>query len=84
MSATARFRGCKELKNATVVGQLWLLQAFIDESYNNQTGVYVLGGYIASEEAWAKFSNEWKEMLPNGTQDKHGRYHFGRKAPATA
>jgi hypothetical protein len=61
-----------------------VLQAFIDESYNSQTGIYVLGGYIASAEAWANFSKEWKEMLPNGTPDKYGRYHFKMREMAVS
>jgi hypothetical protein len=52
-----------------------VLQAFIDESYGD-TGVLVLGGYIASAESWAHFSKEWEEMLPYGTRDKDARYHF--------
>jgi uncharacterized protein DUF3800 len=43
-----------------------------------------LGGYIASAEAWANFSKEWKEMLPNGTPDKHGRYHFKMREMAVS
>src|SRR6516225_8308926 len=61
-----------------------VLQAFIDESYNSQTGIYVLGGYIASDGAWANFSKEWKEVLPNGTPDKRGRYHFKMREMAVS
>jgi hypothetical protein len=52
-----------------------VLQAFIDDSYTSD-GVYVLAGYISSAEAWANFSKHWEEMLPFGTLNKHGRYHF--------
>jgi hypothetical protein len=52
-----------------------VLQAFIDESYGG-TGVLVLGGYVATAEAWADFSKEWEEMLPYGTLDKENRHHF--------
>jgi hypothetical protein len=65
-------------------GLFMVLQAFIDESYNSQTGIYVLGGYIASAEAWDNFLKEWKEMLPDGTPDKHGRYHFKMREMAVS
>lgn len=52
-----------------------MLQAFIDESVE-QDGVFVLGGYIASAESWAAFSREWKRLLPYGTLNEHGRFHF--------
>jgi hypothetical protein len=38
------------------------LQAFVDESVSDK--VLVLGGMIAPEEAWAKFSQDWEEILP--------------------
>jgi hypothetical protein len=53
-----------------------ILQAFIDDSYRKE-GLFVLGGYIASAEAWAAFSNEWETALPSfGTRKKNGKYHF--------
>ncbi len=53
-----------------------VLQAFIDESAEKD-GVFVLGGYIASAEAWARFSDIWGRMLPRfGTPRNDGRYHF--------
>lgn len=52
-----------------------VLQAFIDESYTDG-GVFVLGGHIANVNTWAEFSRDWEEMLPLGTLNKHGRYHF--------
>lgn len=52
-----------------------VLQAYIDDSYN-QDGVFVLGGHIASAEAWARFSGEWEKMRPFGTLDKNNEYHF--------
>jgi hypothetical protein len=52
-----------------------VLQAFIDESIG-ESGVWVLGGYVATAEAWALFSKEWEEMLPFGTRDKDNLYHF--------
>ncbi len=47
----------------------------MDES-EGPAGVFVLAGHIASIEAWAKFSEEWKEMLPYGTLNTDGSYHF--------
>ncbi|HKU48275.1 MAG TPA: hypothetical protein VJQ58_15430, partial [Burkholderiales bacterium] len=53
-----------------------MLQAFIDDSAE-EGGVFVLGGYIASADAWAKFSDVWGRMLPTfGTPRDDGRYHF--------
>ena len=50
-----------------------VLQAFIDESGKNDW--FVLGGYIASAEAWAAFSKDWEQILPLGIRDKKG-FHF--------
>jgi hypothetical protein len=52
-----------------------VLQAFIDDSFE-EDGVFVLGGYISTAEAWAAFSKEWEKLLPLGTLNKHRRYHF--------
>lgn len=52
-----------------------VLQAFIDDSYD-QNGTFVLGGHIASAEAWAALSRNWAELLPYGTLNKYGRHHF--------
>lgn len=49
-------------------------QAFIDESFSKEE--FVLGGHIATVEAWANFAREWEELLPLGTRAKNGRYHF--------
>src|SRR6266436_244641 len=38
------------------------LQAFVDETENGE--VFLLGGVIASAEAWAEFSAAWEELLP--------------------
>ena len=59
-----------------------VLQSFMDESYGD-TGILVLGGYIASAESWTHFSKEWEEMLPYGIRDKDGRYHFKMSEMAT-
>jgi hypothetical protein len=52
-----------------------VLQAFIDESAGEK-GVWVLGGYVATAEAWAHFSREWEQMLHFGTRNKDDQYHF--------
>jgi Protein of unknown function (DUF3800) len=52
-----------------------VLQAFVDDSYSPD-GTFVLGGHIATAEAWAKFSEEWEKLLPLGTLAPNGKYHF--------
>lgn len=52
-----------------------ILQAFFDESYNDG-GVFVLAGHIAKVDAWRQFSAAWEEMLPQGTRNQHGKWHF--------
>jgi hypothetical protein len=53
-----------------------VLQAAIDESAAKD-GVFVLAGYIAPAESWARFSDVWGRMLrPFGTPRPDGRYHF--------
>jgi Protein of unknown function (DUF3800) len=54
---------------------LLALQAFIDDSYSAD-GYFVLGGHIASAEAWAAFAKEWEHMLPFGVLDARNKYHF--------
>jgi hypothetical protein len=46
----------------TVLQPFMTLQAFVDESENGE--VFLLGGVIASVEAWGAFSAEWEELLP--------------------
>lgn len=41
--------------------QLLMLKAYIDDSQN--TPWFVLGGYIATAEAWARFSDDWQAAL---------------------
>lgn len=55
--------------------RLMVLQAYIDESITHGS-TFVLGGYIASAETWAKFSKDWEAMLPHGTLGSNGKYHF--------
>ena len=51
-----------------------VLQAFIDDSYDDD--VFVLAGYIASEEAWANFAKDWEDLLQWGTLKSDGQRHF--------
>jgi hypothetical protein len=51
------------------------LQAVIDDS-SDPGGIYVLGGYIASAEAWAEFSREWEELLPLASVSRSGVRRF--------
>lgn len=55
-----------------------VLQAYIDESIDSAEGDwFVLGGYIASAEAWAGFSRVWEQLLPtHGVMDPNGIYRF--------
>jgi hypothetical protein len=55
-----------------------VLHAFIDDSWDsaNNGGTFVLAGYIAFPEAWAKFAKEWEEMLPHATLNSDDHYHF--------
>lgn len=43
--------------------RLLMLRAFIDDSDIGRHPVYVLAGWIAPVEAWAKFSDEWAAVL---------------------
>jgi Protein of unknown function (DUF3800) len=52
-----------------------VLQAFIDDSVT-PNGAFVLAGYIATAEVWARFSKEWEERLPYGTRAKDDGFHF--------
>jgi hypothetical protein len=42
---------------------LLMLQAYIDESGDGGCGSFVLAGYISSPASWARFSQEWDEVL---------------------
>lgn len=50
-------------------------QAFFDESIS-EGDEFVLGGHVASPEAWSQFSVEWEELLPWGTLAQDNQYHF--------
>ncbi|WP_119390055.1 DUF3800 domain-containing protein [Taklimakanibacter lacteus] len=56
--------------------QFVALQAFIDDSYKGADSTFVLAGHIATAESWAHFAKEWEEMLPFGTINQAGIYHF--------
>jgi hypothetical protein len=38
-----------------------MLQAFIDESYDDD--LYVMAGWVATAAQWAAFSDEWQQFL---------------------
>lgn len=53
------------------------LQAYIDDSGDDESGVYVLAGHIASVESWVLFAKEWERLLPHGTLAPNStQYHF--------
>ncbi len=51
------------------------LQAFIDDSLGDD-GIYVLAGYISTEERWKEFSREWTRMLNFASIQPDGRRRF--------
>lgn len=54
-----------------------MLQAFIDDSRSPGNGTFVLGGHIASAEAWAAFSKDWENLLSSwGLLGKNGQRYF--------
>lgn len=53
---------------------LMVWQAYIDESIDED--YFVIGGYVASAESWAKFSVDWSEMLPQSCMGSDGQYRF--------
>ena len=53
-----------------------VLEGYLDESYKDH-GFYVIGGYIATADEWAKFSQEWELLLPLTFRNKlTGRHRF--------
>ncbi|MGB6306440.1 MAG: DUF3800 domain-containing protein [Steroidobacteraceae bacterium] len=40
-----------------------MLRAFFDDSGRGQEPIYVLAGFVARAEAWARFSDKWAEAL---------------------
>lgn len=57
-----------------------VIQAYIDDSRDDEGGTYVLAGYIAPVENWASFSSEWEGLLPLATQNKKGVHRFKMSA----
>ena len=53
-----------------------VLQAYIDDSSHDESGIYVLAGYLSSAERWAHFAKEWEERLPLAVIQPSGRYRF--------
>jgi hypothetical protein len=43
--------------------QLLMLQAYVDESVSTDPAIYVMAGLIAPAENWARFSDDWAEIL---------------------
>jgi hypothetical protein len=39
------------------------MKAYIDESVTGDQKLFILGGYIASEEKWAASTYEWRELF---------------------
>lgn len=58
------------------------LQAMIDDSRDDR-GVFVLAGYIAEAESWARFSIEWEKTLPYAVLGPSGTYRFKMAEMAT-
>lgn len=52
-----------------------VLQAYIDDSWD-ESGTYVLAGYVASVDQWAAFAKEWEDLLPLATPNKKGVRRF--------
>jgi hypothetical protein len=50
---------------------IMVMQAYVDDSGKDDPPLYVLGGYIARAEQWARFSDQWKAAL-----DESGLSHF--------
>ena len=56
------------------------IQAYIDDSRDDEGGTYVLAGYVASVENWAAFSSEWESLLPLTPKNKKGAHRFKMSA----
>jgi len=46
-----------------VVARFSRLHAYIDDSGTGDSEVFVLAGYIATEESWAAFSTDWQQLV---------------------
>ncbi len=54
-----------------------LFEIYIDESYSQVSGDFVLAGYIAEKSQWDRFTPKWNELLGAfGRLDDQGTRHF--------
>ncbi len=54
-----------------------MLQAYIDESFDHKTSVFVLGGFVSPESKWQAFITDWDEILPySPLRDEQGKPYF--------
>lgn len=54
-----------------------MLQAYIDESFNRERSIFVLGGYVSPAARWATFTHDWSEILTfTRLRDKSGEPYF--------
>src|SRR5579863_6314358 len=60
-----------------------ILQAYMDESYN-EGGTFVMAGYVANVDAWAKFSQEWELLLPLAMRSKRTNRHRFKMSEMTS
>src|ERR1700730_17739629 len=66
MSAGARFRGAElgPLCGSVRLSSVMALQGFFDDSGNEPTSpIFVLAGFITTNQQWAAFSDEWQLAL---------------------
>jgi hypothetical protein len=45
-----------------------MLQVCLDESGKGDPDVFVIAGYVSTTELWAKFSDEWQELLDHDSK----------------
>jgi hypothetical protein len=58
-------------------------QAYLDESYT-EGQIYVLAGYLARAQDWAKFSEEWEHLLPLTNRGNSNKRRFKMAEMANA
>ncbi len=56
-----------------------VFQGYLDESEADDTGWFVLAGYVASAEQWAAFAKEWEAALSLVPPDQTGQRLFKHK-----
>lgn len=62
--------------------KVWLavLQAYFDESFDQNKSIFVLGGYVSPVLKWVEFVREWEQILPfAGLTDEFGQPYFHMK-----